>query len=348
MSIIEYTIFPKTDFDIDLSSIPEVDYSLLDLFDIFDPLDFSRIANQLDWIERPSWLSELEPRIGQVERPKTRKYRIAVDIRGLNKQSVKTTFSDDKKKLIVTAKEGEIKSRDVENYTLRELKRTYKLPSNLELEKLASYMAPSGKLMIEIPFASPQKEEKEAEKQKKLDEQKNKDEQQQQQQQQKQAAKKQEPVQQKPIETQEQKQPQKKEEQQQKEEEAPKVMTDVESLEDIVPRIVNGNSVEMRIDLPEIVAASKIKVTCKDQDVIITVRDEQNEADTLSEMVYYRRIQLPNNTDFTALKCKLDGKQLTVCGPLISESKGEGKEGSKLIGAQQASKVTSPSERTVA
>lgn len=106
MSIIEYTIYPKTDFDIDLSSIPEVDYSLLDLFDIFDPLDFSRIANQLDWIERPSWLSELEPRIGQAERPKTRKYRIAVDIRGLNKQSVKTTFSDDKKKLTVTAKEG--------------------------------------------------------------------------------------------------------------------------------------------------------------------------------------------------------------------------------------------------
>lgn len=243
---------------------------------------------------------------------------------------------------------GEIKSRDVENYTLRELKRTYKLPSNLELEKLASYMAPSGKLMIEIPFASPQKEEKEAEKQKKLEEQKRKDEQQQQQQQ-KQAAKKQEPVQQKTMETQEQKQPQKQEEQQQKEE-APKVMTDVESLEDIVPRIVNGNSVEMRIDLPEIVAASKIKVTCKDQDVIITVRDEQNEADTLSEMVYYRRIQLPKNTDFTALKCKLDGKQLTVCGPLISESKGEGKEGSKLIGAQQASKVTSSSEqeRTVA
>jgi HSP20 family molecular chaperone IbpA len=55
---------------------------------------------------------------------------------------------------------GEIKSRDSDNYTLREFKRTYRLPAHAETEKLASYRAPNGKLIIEIPLGTVQHENK--------------------------------------------------------------------------------------------------------------------------------------------------------------------------------------------
>lgn len=107
MTLIEYTFFPTTDFDVDLWMMPEVSSPFLDFLDIFDPLDLSRMANRLDWLTRPEWMKNVRgDEEQQQQRERTRKYRIAVDIRGINKQSVKTHVTEDNKKLIVTAKEG--------------------------------------------------------------------------------------------------------------------------------------------------------------------------------------------------------------------------------------------------
>lgn len=219
--------------------------------------------------------------------------------------------------------QGEVKSREAENYTLREMKRTYKLPANAEVDKLASYMAPNGKLMIEIPLAQPQKEQPAK-----------------QQAQQKQA----QPSQQQPAKPEEQKQQQKQQPQPQeqqppaKEKEKEIEVTWVSPGEDMVPRVTDGR-VEMRLQLPEAIEASKVKVTCKDNDLVVTVRDEQEKGDKLSEIFFYRRTTLPDNTDLKELKCTLDGNLLTVKAPLKVEAL-EGK--SKAAG--ETTKLATPEQ----
>lgn len=109
MSLIEFSLIPPSDLDVDYWMIPEVSSSIFDLLDIFDPFDLSRIGNRIEWIVQPDWVKQLlsQQLNSPTEKTRTRKYRIAVDIRGINKQSVHINVSDDKKKLIVSAKEGD-------------------------------------------------------------------------------------------------------------------------------------------------------------------------------------------------------------------------------------------------
>lgn len=105
MSVIEYTLFPKTDYEVDFWMMPDLNSSIHDFLDIFDPVDLSRVASRLDWLNRPECLrGGLQQ---QQYQQAAKKFRIAVDIRGINKNSVKTNVTDDNK-LIITAKEGKI------------------------------------------------------------------------------------------------------------------------------------------------------------------------------------------------------------------------------------------------
>lgn len=184
---------------------------------------------------------------------------------------------------------------------MREIKRTYKLPANAEIDKLASYMAPNGKLIIEIPLHhQPRKEQQ----QKKSSESEQKQKQQQQEE--------------KPV--------QEKENDKEKAEKEFKVATTEGPIEDILPHVVDG-TIEMRIHLPEVVDASKIRVTCKDNDLIVIVRDEQENWDDLSELFYYRRTPMPENTDFNALKCTLEGNHLTIKAPVKQQQHVSGVDG---------------------
>lgn len=307
MSIIDYTLYPRSDLDVDFWMLPDVGRSMLDFFDVFDPLDLRRVENRLDWLVRPDWLSSaLTSGSKNVPFERPRKFRIAVDIRGINKQSVKTHVSEDNTKLIVTAKEGEIKDREADNYTLREIKRTYKLPANAEVEKLASYMAPNGKLIIEIPFGSPAKEQPKKEQipQQKEQQPSEKTEQ----------AKEHPSKEEKVIEKEKEKSGEETGERKKFE-----VITTQGPIEDILPRIVDGKQVEMRIHLPDVVDASKVRVTCKDNDLIVMVRDEQEKWDNLSELFYYRRTPMPESTDFAALKCTLEGNHLIIRAPVLQK-----------------------------
>lgn len=230
-------------------------------------------------------------------------------------------------------------------------------------------MAPNGKLIIEIPIGHPKEETKpeiqtkptETSGEKKEETSQPTEQQQPQQQEEKQNE---EPAgqlsEEKELQEREQQPPQQQEKQssEQKEEEAKKeeakevkkretkekskepsqeVRVLMGSGEDILPRVIDGKQVEMRIQLPDPIDASKLKVSVKDQDVIVMVRDEQDKYDSLSESFYYRRTTLPERTDFKALKCTLEGNHLTIRAPIKDTSSGQQQQIERKGGEQTTS-----------
>ncbi|CAF0781980.1 unnamed protein product [Brachionus calyciflorus] len=226
--------------------------STLDVFDPFDELD-RMMGRNLEWVNMPDILSEmkqLRPRV-----PK--KWRVQLDVRGFKPKSIKCNVSDDHKKLIVSAHEGDETKKGTENYTHREMKRTFNLPKHCEVDKMVSFVTPNGKLIVEIP---------------------------------------------------------------QKTEETHK------GTEDLFPRIVEGEkgmkNVQMSMHLPESIDPSKVKVTCKDRDLIVQAEEKTESADSSSQMYFYRRSTMPENTDFNSLKCVMDkNHNLQITAPVSMEMK---------------------------
>lgn len=93
--------------------------------------------------------------------------------------------------------------------------------------------------------------------------------------------------------------------------------------EDLLPRIVEGEkgakSVQMNLSLPDNIDPSKVKVTCKDRDLIVQAEEKSETPDTSSQFYFYRRSTLPENTDFNQLKCVFDKNQLSISAPLNLE-----------------------------
>ena len=117
--------------------------------DVFDPFDeFDRAMNRhLKWLNIPHEFADaFWPRPWSVP---PRKYRVTVDCRGYSPSSIKTEIRDNK--LIVTGQEGAKTNHD-DDYSVREFKKTYDLPVNVESEKLVSFLAPNGRLVVEIPI----------------------------------------------------------------------------------------------------------------------------------------------------------------------------------------------------
>ena len=101
--------------------------STLDLFDPFDHLDH-QLSRNLQWIDRPSFLSRLfnslTPRVPH-------KYRITVDCVGYSPKSIRTELNKEKTKLVVSAREGVANAdnkHEDDDYSIKEFRRTYKLP----------------------------------------------------------------------------------------------------------------------------------------------------------------------------------------------------------------------------
>lgn len=256
MSIIHHKFFPRSMFDMDLWTMPRShvwEPSTLDLFDPFDDLDRLMGRNFL-WLNKPDLSLLAAPHLLMPRVPN--KYRINVDARGYSPKSIKIDVSEDKTKLIVSGSEGQ--PSDQEDFNHRQFRRSYKLPKNVELDKMASFMTSSGTLVIEIPI---------------------------------------------------------------KEEE--NVMNKLRMEEsELLPRIVDaengqGKQVTLSLPIPEGLDPSKIKVTCKDRDVIVQAEDKQESSDGVSQTYFYRRSTLPENTNFDSIKCVFDGgKKLTIQAPL--------------------------------
>lgn len=262
MSLIPHGFFPRSKFDYDIWHRPlsvGLSPSTLDLFDPFDALDHNLCRNLL-WIDRPDFLHDV---IGPMVPRVPHKYRITVDCHGYNPKSINTEITADKSKLIVSAKENEgVSANGDEDYSIKEFRRSYKLPKDVETDKMVSFVTGDGHLVIEFPV----RESDEAKTKKRR-----------------------------------------------------------ESAGDLFPVITEDESgqkrVRMSLDLPDSFDPSKVKVTCKDRDVIVQAEDKVDKPDGMSQFYYYRRSTLPDNTDFDALKCTIDKNKLMIEAPCHANSR---------------------------
>jgi HSP20 family molecular chaperone IbpA len=215
-------------------------HSTLDLFDPFDELDHVMSRN-LEWLNKPEFSQPLPwvPKVPQ-------KYRITVDVVGYNPKSIKTEVKDFR--LTVTGRE-EVKKHD-DDYSIKEFKKTYDLPKSAEVEKLVSFVAPHGELVIEVPLKE----------------------------------------------------------------------TESHQNTDLFPKIIDtpegGKQVSLNFGVPEKIDPHKISVNIKDRDLIVKAEDKVQNADGVSKFYYYKRTTLPENTDFSALKCNYENHQIHVSAPL--------------------------------
>lgn len=134
-----HNFFPRSAFQMDNWMNPL--NPTIDWFDPFDELDHM-IGRNMEWLQRPKFIEPLP------SKPKVpHKYRITVDCAGHDPKSIKTEFKDDK--LVVYGRD-EIKT-DTDDYSIKEFKKSYKLPDNAEVDKLVSFFA-GGQLVIEVPL----------------------------------------------------------------------------------------------------------------------------------------------------------------------------------------------------
>ena len=252
MSLIPHRFFPRTMFDYDVWNRPLTaglgPWTTLDLFDPYDSLDHNLVRN-LMWIDQPDFLREV---VGPVAPHIPHKYRVTVDVHGYSPREINTEISPDKTTLIVSAKEAETHENEHGDYSIKEFKRTYALPKNVEAEKFVSFVTGDGQLVVDFPV----KEEK--------------------------------------------------------------------SNSDLFPVVTEEDgkkTVKMHFDLPKSVDPSKVKVTCKDRDLIVQAEDKVEKNDGASQFYYYRRSTFPENTDFEGLKCTMDNNKLSIEAPYVAEPK---------------------------
>jgi HSP20 family molecular chaperone IbpA len=117
--------------------------STLDIFDPFDELDRLMSRNLL-WLAKPEVIS-LAPKVPN-------KYRVTLDVSGYNAKSIKTEIKDGK--LVVSGSEGS--KHESDDFSVREFRKTFKLPENAESEKQASFITSNGVLVVEVPLKETQ------------------------------------------------------------------------------------------------------------------------------------------------------------------------------------------------
>jgi HSP20 family molecular chaperone IbpA len=244
MSLIPHSFFPRSAFDMDQWLKPMSTHlgpNTMDLFDPYDELDHM-IGRNLEWLNKPDFLqtSPLMPKVPQ-------KYRITIDCAGFTPKSIKTDVKGHT--LTVTGREEDRQAAG--DFSVKEFKKTYTLPTHSEPGKLVSFMTSPGHLIIEVPLRE----------------------------------------------------------------------TTKHLNEDLFPRIVDlpgggGKEVSMKFQVPETIDPSKVHVSIKDRDLIVKAEDKVDKPDGISRFYYYKRTTLPENTDFSHLKCSLDNHQIQVRAPL--------------------------------
>lgn len=144
MPIIEHNYFPRADFN--SKDWNHKDTPSLGVYDSFDKLDhtiteYKNALHGLQWIVKPVLENEI-PKVAQ-------KYRVTIDCKGFEPDSIKTEIKG--KKIIVTGHEEENHDQDGD-FLLRQFKRSYDLPEHCEIEKLVSFIVNPCTLVIEVPL----------------------------------------------------------------------------------------------------------------------------------------------------------------------------------------------------
>ena len=182
------------------------------------------------------------------------KFRVTLDCSGFKFKSIQTDIKGNL--LIVTGNEEECKLNDNNDYSVIQFKKTYKLPSNAEKNKLVSFMKSNGCFVIEIPLKSNQENK----------------------------------------------------------------------LNNLFPKISQDKkSFNMNILLPKFTDPTKINVICKDRHLVVEYEDNTEKDNNFSKVYFFKRVLLPENTQFNSLNYKYENNVLSITAPLNTDSK-ESKE----------------------
>jgi len=154
MSLIPHTFLPRSMFDMDawapnfgLKTTPFgfPNPTTFDMFDPFDEMD-RMMSRNLKWINKPAFLDFNPIRVPQVPT----KYRISLDCRGYSPKSIKTEIKDGK--LCIHGAENVKTDKPDGDFSIKEFKKTYVLPTNVETDKMVSFVTSHGHLVVEMPL----------------------------------------------------------------------------------------------------------------------------------------------------------------------------------------------------
>jgi len=143
--------FPRHLFDFENFFGPS-----LDLFDPFDETDLAshRMQTALQWLQDPPRLQrELCPVTGHKKRPHSDKFRVTLDVTGYRPEDLSVKVIG--RKLYIDGKQDH---REGEDFTLREMRKTYDLPENASFEHMTSFLTAKGTLVVEFPLITETKE----------------------------------------------------------------------------------------------------------------------------------------------------------------------------------------------
>jgi len=166
MSLIQHSFFPRRMFDMDTwmpsllspslaqsfspfsSTISpfSTSPSTLDLFDPFDDID-RMMSRNLQWFNRPSsWMPSISPSVPQ-------KYRVSVDASGFSPESIKTEQKEENGKRLLTVHALEHSGKKGgDDYLRKEMRKTFTLPDNIDVDRMASFITPNGQFIVEYPL----------------------------------------------------------------------------------------------------------------------------------------------------------------------------------------------------
>lgn len=128
----------------------------LDLFDPFDENDLAshRMQSALQWLQDPPRLQrELCPVTGHKKRPHTDKFRVTLDVTGYKPEDLSVKVVG--RKLFI---DGKQEFREGDDFSVREMRKTYDLPENASFEHMTSFLTAKGTLVVEFPLVTPPKE----------------------------------------------------------------------------------------------------------------------------------------------------------------------------------------------
>jgi len=129
----------------------------LDLFDPFDEIDLAshRMQSALQWLQHPPRLQrELCPTTGHKKRAHSDKFRVTLDVHGYKPEDLSVKVVG--RKLMI---DGKQEFRDGEDFSVKEMRKSYDIPENASFEHMTSFLTAKGTLVVEFPLMSQSKEQ---------------------------------------------------------------------------------------------------------------------------------------------------------------------------------------------
>lgn len=93
---------------------------------------------------------------------------------------------------------------------------------------------------------------------------------------------------------------------------------------DLFPKIIQdkdgNNRVTLDFQVPNNIHPEKVHIHVKDRDLIVKAQDHSENKDTKSKFFFYKRMTMPENTDFQHLNCTWNHHRISVNAPLMNKA----------------------------